>query len=485
MCQPLKTDKGVKLVTKKLTKVIAMQGPNSNKNTDLIEKYNRNGPRYTSYPTAMELAKGIKDADLFDAVQGSHYNELSLYIHIPFCHQLCYYCACNKMVTRQAEKVSRYLIYLCNEIIQRSVHFTNKPVCQIHLGGGTPNYLRPSQLKVLIDTLHRHYQVKADAEISIELDPRLVQQGDLAALRNMGFNRISMGIQDFDSTVQQAINRVQTLEEVQRIMDDARQLGFESVNMDLIYGLPHQSLATTELTLACIEQLQPDRVSLFNYAHMPDRFAAQRKIKEAWLPSSSTKTAMQETAKARLLQLDYQHIGMDHFAKTHDSLSLAKREGRLHRNFQGYTELNDADLLGFGITSISQIGNVIAQNCKTLHDYYQQIDQHHARQEASVVERGIRLSQDDLIRAAVIKQLICHCHLDITAIETAFGIDFMQYFSEELALLAPMVEDNLLQIHNKAIHVAEQGRQFSRTICMTFDKYLPKYQRNLTFSKVI
>lgn len=461
-----------------------MHGPTQTE-TDLIQKYNRSGPRYTSYPTAMELAEGTTDFDLFDAVQTSPHTDLSLYIHIPFCQQLCYYCACNKMVTRQEHKVARYLDYLFQEIAQRSHYFNDKRVCQIHMGGGTPNYLRPAQLHALISTIRKHYQVKEDAEISIELDPRLVQKGDLEKIHAIGFNRISMGIQDFDSNVQTAINRVQSVESVNTIMEDARKIGFESVNMDLIYGLPHQSVETTQYTLDCIALLQPDRVSLFNYAHMPDRFAAQRKIKDEWLPNAATKTAMQDHAKERLLALDYQHIGMDHFAKQDDSLSQAQREGRLHRNFQGYTELDDADLLGFGITSISQVGNVITQNQKTLNTYYSAIDNIQNDEPASVVERGIQLTQDDLIRADVIKQLICHCHLDKAAIERHHTIQFDDYFADELKMLQPMVDDGLLQIRDTDIVIAEQGRQFSRTICMTFDKYLPKYQRNVTFSKVI
>lgn len=461
-----------------------MHGPKLTE-SELLEKYNRSGPRYTSYPTAMELAQGITDFDLFDAVQTSPYNELSLYIHVPFCQQLCYYCACNKMVTRQEHKVARYLDYLFEEIAQRATFFADKQVCQIHMGGGTPNYLRPNQLAELISVVRRHYNVKNNAEISIELDPRLVQKGDLEKIHHIGFNRISMGIQDFDNDVQEAINRVQSVESVNTIMEDARRIGFDSVNMDLIYGLPHQSTETTQYTLDCIALLQPDRVSLFNYAHMPDRFAAQRKIKDEWLPSATTKTAMQDLAKERLLSIGYQHIGMDHFAKEEDSLSVAQREGRLHRNFQGYTELDDADLLGFGITSISQVGDVITQNQKTLNAYYGALDNLKEDESDSVVERGIRLSKDDLIRADVIKQLICHCHLDKTAIETAHSITFDDYFKEELSLLQPMVDDGLLSLHDTEIRIAEQARQFSRTICMSFDKYLPKYQRNVTFSKVI
>lgn len=453
--------------------------------TDLTRKYNQNGPRYTSYPTALELAKGVDDSHLVQALQHSDHHDVSLYFHIPFCHQLCYYCACNKMVTRQQEKAERYLGYLFKEIIQRSVYLKDKRICQIHLGGGTPNFLRPEQLSLLLDTVRRRTNLKQDAEISIELDPRLIQHGDLKALRKAGFNRISMGIQDFDRAVQLAINRVQEVEDVQDIMAEARQIGFDSVNMDLVYGLPHQSLNTAEYTLDCIEQLQPDRLSLFNYAHMPSRFAAQRKIKDEWLPSADLKQEMLEYAKARLLKMGYQHIGMDHFAKEDDPLSIAQREGRLHRNFQGYTELDEAELVGFGITSISQVGDVICQNHKTLHDYYQAIDHIESGHNANIVDKGILLSKDDHVRAAVIKQLICHYQLIFSEIEKAFDIQFKEYFAEELEMLKPMENDRLISIDEQGIFVAEQGRAFVRTVCMCFDVYLPKYRRTAAFSKVI
>lgn len=452
---------------------------------NFINKYNRSGPRYTSYPTALELSKGIKDSDLFDAVQVSGHEALSLYIHIPFCNQLCYYCACNKMVTRQQHKVERYLLYVYKEMAHRSQYFQNKKISQIHMGGGTPNFLRPEKLEELIKAIYIYFDVAENAEISIELDPRLVHQGDLQKIREIGFNRLSMGIQDFDRSVQLAINRVQEFQHIQQIMGEARKVDFDSINLDLIYGLPHQSLETTMYTLHCVEALQPDRISLFNYAHMPSRFAAQRKIKDEWLPSPALKQEMLKFAKARLLAMGYQHIGMDHFAKPEDSLSIAQKEGRLHRNFQGYTELEDADLLGFGITSISQVGNVIVQNHKTLHDYYEAIDKLSTQQPASIVERGIVLDKDDMIRAAVIKQLICHCSLDINSIEKEFEIVFLDYFAEELNLLAPMVEDGLVSINDQGINIVEQGKQFVRTVCMSFDKYLPKYRRSASFSKVI
>lgn len=450
-----------------------------------MTKYNRSGPRYTSYPTAMEMIKGIDDSNLFDAVQVSGHDELSLYVHIPFCNQLCYYCACNKMVTRQQHKVERYLLYLYKEIANRSLHFKGKKVTQIHLGGGTPNFLSPEQLETLLKTISVYYRVMTNAEVSIELDPRLVHQGDLKKIREIGFNRISMGIQDFDRNVQLAINRVQEFPHILQLMDEAKNVKFDSVNFDLIYGLPHQNLDSTIYTLHCVQALQPDRISLFNYAHMPTRFAAQRKIKDEWLPSAKVRQEILKFSKSRLMAMGYQHIGMDHFAKPEDTLSIAQQEGRLHRNFQGYTELNESDLLGFGITAISQVGNVIAQNHKTLHEYYDAIDTIQANKTASIIEKGIVLKADDLIRAAVIKELICHYDLDITAIENKFDIVFLEYFAEELSLLSPMVEDGLVTINERGISVVEQGKQFIRTVCMCFDKYLPKYRRSTSFSNVI
>lgn len=451
----------------------------------LLEKYNRIGPRYTSYPTALELQCGITDKQLSAAAYRSGNPALSLYFHIPFCHELCHYCACNKQITRNKDKIRRYLSFLMQEVAYKSALLPNKPVAQIHFGGGTPNSLSASQLDELLDVIRSVFTLTPNAQISIELDPRHIEPGDLNALRQSGFNRISMGIQDFDPQVQHAINRKQSAELIEQIMTQATQASFNSVNFDLVLGLPHQSLNTMRQTLKLVTQLNPDRLSVFNYAHLPQRFAAQRKIKDEWLPSASSKRQMHNLTQRMLAQAGYQHIGMDHFAKPGDSLCLAQQQKRLHRNFQGYSEFGNVDLVGFGITAISQVGDVIVQNVKSLTSYYATIDAISNGVMCDLTEKGMQLSFDDRLRADVIQQLICGFSVNIPAIEATFKINFSDYFAGELTLLENMQQDGLLTIQSQAIQVTDIGQPFIRTICMHFDAYLPKYQKQPGFSQVV
>lgn len=428
----------------------------------------------------MEINDGVTDDNLLVALRDSSNLFLSLYIHIPFCHQLCYYCGCNKIVTRNKDKAVRYLEYLKKEITERAKFADSKTLKQVHLGGGTPNFLSSEQLHDLFDFIRSHFVIESTLDLSIELDPRVLSLDSLSEMKRAGVTRISFGIQDFDSQVQKAINREQSFGHIESIMERAKALNFNSINFDLVYGLPHQNQSTVKNTLEKVIQLTPDRLSIFNYAHMPQRFAAQRKIKEQWLPSAEEKSNMLCLMQQTLTEANYTQIGMDHFAKSNDSLSQALVEGKLHRNFQGYTEFGDIDLLGLGVTSISQVGNVLAQNHKTLNDYYSAIDS-----KQSVINKGKVLSDDDLVRAEVIKQLICIYRCDIQEIEAKFHIDFNLYFSEEMSLLSPMIQDGLVTRSNTEILIANCAQPLVRTICMTFDKYLPKYQRTPSFSKVI
>lgn len=433
----------------------------------LLQKYNRNGPRYTSYPTALELNSEFGYQDFINCVTGSEHQEVSLYLHIPFCHKLFFYCGCNKVVTRHQDKSDKYIDALLKEIEQQSQFFKDKKVTQLHFGGGTPTFLMDQQLTYLMTKLRAHFTFGDQAEISIEIDPRELEISSLKVLKELGFSRISIGVQDFDRQVQKAVNREQDEQHIFNLVDEARELGFDSVNVDLIYGLPLQKAESFSQTINKIILLSPDRISLFNYAHLPERFAAQRKIKQDDLPSSETKLAIFEQSSVALEKAGYVLIGMDHFAKKNDELAVLQQQKRLHRNFQGYTTKANCDLLGLGVSAISQIGRGISQNDKNLSAYYQSIElQQHA------LVKGYKLSEDDKIRAEVIKQLICHFCLTFSEIESRFNINFVQYFADELMLIAPMVEDGLILHQPGVLSVTECGRRFIRTICMSFDAYM-------------
>lgn len=446
----------------------------------LIQKYNYSGPRYTSYPTALEFSDAYGEDDFRTAVARYPGRPLSLYIHIPFCHKLCYFCGCNKIVTRQQHKADQYLDALEQEIIHRAPLFTARWVSQLHWGGGTPTYLNKAQISRLMTLLRKHFHFDADAEISIEVDPREIELDVLDHLRAEGFNRLSMGVQDFNKEVQRLVNREQDEAFIFALIKRAREIGFTSTNIDLIYGLPKQTPESFAFTLNRVAELSPDRLSVFNYAHLPTLFAAQRKIKDADLPSAQQKLDILQQTITSLTTAGYQFIGMDHFARPDDELAVAQREGVLHRNFQGYTTQGDSDLLGMGVSAISMMGDSYAQNQKELKSYYQQVDEN-----GNALWRGIALTQDDCIRRDVIKALICHFRLDFAAVEKQWDLDFETYFAEDLGLLAPLAKDGLVAINEQGIQVTAKGRLLIRNICMCFDVYLRQKARMQQFSRVI
>ncbi|AKE12752.1 oxygen-independent coproporphyrinogen III oxidase [Serratia liquefaciens] len=446
----------------------------------LIQKYNHSGPRYTSYPTALEFNQSYDEAAFQRAA--AHYPErpLSLYVHIPFCHKLCYFCGCNKLVTRQTHKADEYLAVLAQEIAQRAPLFAGRKVGQMHWGGGTPTYLSKAQISQLVTMLRQHFDFLPDAEMSIEVDPREIELDVLDHLRSEGFNRMSMGVQDFNKEVQRLVNREQDEAFIFALIARAKALGFNSTNIDLIYGLPKQTSESFAYTLQRVAELSPDRLSVFNYAHMPNLFAAQRKIKDADLPSAQQKLDILQHTIASLTESGYQFIGMDHFARPDDELAVAQREGKLHRNFQGYTTQGDSDLLGLGVSAISMLGDSYAQNQKELKVYYSSVEaQGHA------LWRGLAMTEDDCLRREVIKTLICNFKLDYLAIERQFGINFADYFAEDLQLLAPFERDGLVERDEQGIQVTPRGRLLIRNICMCFDIYLRQQARTQQFSRVI
>ena len=446
----------------------------------LIQKYNYSGPRYTSYPTALEFSPEFGAAEFDAAVARYPQRPLSLYVHIPFCHKLCYFCGCNKIVTRQQHKADQYLDVLEQEIIHRAPLFAGRKVNQLHWGGGTPTYLNKAQISRLMGLLRTHFNFNAGAEISIEVDPREIELDVLDHLRLEGFNRLSMGVQDFNKEVQRLVNREQDEAFIFALLNHARDIGFTSTNIDLIYGLPKQTPQSFAYTLQKVAELNPDRLSVFNYAHLPTLFAAQRKIKDADLPSAEQKLDILQETIVSLTAAGYQFIGMDHFARPDDELAIAQREGILHRNFQGYTTQGDTDLLGMGVSAISMIGDCYAQNQKELKQYYQQVDE-----TGTALWRGIALTRDDCIRRDVIKALICHFRLDFAAVEAQWDLTFDSYFADDMKLLAPLAKDGLVEVDEKGIQVTPKGRLLIRNICMCFDTYLRQKARMQQFSRVI
>jgi len=446
----------------------------------LITKYNYSGPRYTSYPTALEFNTQFSSNDFEKSVNCYPEKNLSLYIHIPFCHKLCYFCGCNKIVTRQKHKVDKYLDDLELEIINHSQFFKNRHVTQLHLGGGTPTFLSDSEITRLLIILKAHFNIAPHAELSIEIDPREISLSKIDHLANEGFNRLSIGIQDFDKRVQQLINREQNEQFIVDLVNKAKKRQFKSINLDLIYGLPTQTVDSFLYTLKKIITLSPDRLSIFNYAHLPSHFAAQRKIKETDLPTAETKMDILQQTINTLIDANYRFIGMDHFAKSTDELSIAQEKGQLHRNFQGYTTQGENDLLGLGVSAISMLGNSYAQNQKDLFLYAENIKIHqHA------LWKGFTMNQDDRIRRDVIKQLICHFQLIKSEIAHQHNINFDDYFSEDLALLKPLEKDGLIIINKDTLKVTSKGRLLIRNICMCFDIYLRQTTKQQQFSRVI
>lgn len=447
---------------------------------DLIQKYNQSGPRYTSYPTALEFNEAYNDDDFQIAAKRYPDKPLSLYIHIPFCHKLCYFCACNKIITRHQHKVDIYLDYLEKEIIYRSKLFSHRTVTQIHWGGGTPTYLDEEQSARLMTMLHTHFNVSEKAEISIEMDPREIELSMLDHLYKIGFNRLSMGIQDFNKEVQKLVNREQDEEFIFALVNRAKILGFKSINIDLIYGLPKQTVESFIYTLEKVIELNPDRMSVFNYAHLPSRFAAQIKIKDEMLPAPEIKLEILQKTIETLGSAGYKFIGMDHFAKPDDELAIAQEQGILHRNFQGYTTQEDADLLGMGVSAISLLGDSYAQNHKELKQYYAEVEMR-----GIALQKGLVMTEDDCLRRDVIKALICNFKVDFVSLEQQYQVEFKNYFAEDLALLAPLERDGLVKIDNERITVSPRGRLLIRNICMCFDVYSRQQAKRQQFSRII
>ena len=446
----------------------------------LIQKYNYSGPRYTSYPTALEFSEAFDYPQFLQAAAQYPQRPLSLYVHIPFCHMLCYYCACNKIVTRQTHKAAEYLTYLDKEMTSLAPQFAGRQVTQLHWGGGTPTYLNADEIRQLMAMLRRHFQLAPDGEFSIEVDPREIELSLLDVLHEVGFTRLSLGVQDFNLEVQQAVNRVQDNDFIRALLQRARELGFRSTNLDLIYGLPLQTRASFRHTLEQVAAMRPARLSIFNYAHLPARFAGQHKIREDQLPAPAEKLAMLQETIGYLTAQGYQYIGMDHFALPDDELAIAQREGKLHRNFQGYTTQGECDLLGLGVSSISMLGDAYSQNQKELKAYYAALDA-----QGQAQWKGCALSADDLVRRDVIKQLICNFRLDYAEIEQRYALSFAEYFAVDLALLAPFVADGLVVLEPHGIRVSTTGRLLIRNICMCFDVYLRERARQQQFSRVI
>ena len=447
----------------------------------ILDKYNYSGPRYTSYPTALEFHEAFTVSDYDMACTQYPERPLSLYVHIPFCHKLCYYCGCNKVITRHSHKADEYLDVIEHEIRQRAALLQGREVTQLHFGGGTPTFLSKAQItRLMMGLLRDEFNFTQDAEISIEVDPREIELDMLDHLRSEGFNRLSIGVQDFNKEVQKLVNREQDEEFIIAMVQRAKDLGFRSTNLDLIYGLPKQTQALFAETLKQVLDMKPGRLSVFNYAHMPQLFAAQRKIKDEDLPKAEEKMAILQDTIATLTGAGYQFIGMDHFALPEDELAVAQREGILHRNFQGYTTQGECDLIGFGVSAISMVGDAYAQNQKELKKYYAQVNElRHA------LWKGVALDNDDLLRREVIKQLICNFKLDKTQIESEFSVNFNRYFKEDLELLQTFINDELVEVDDKEIRVTLRGRLLIRNICMCFDKYLRAKARQQQFSRVI
>ncbi len=450
----------------------------------LIAKYDQSGPRYTSYPTAVQFHEDFT-ADNYAAIAkatNASGRPLSLYFHIPFCDTICFYCACNKVATKDRSKGDEYLQRLYREIaLQGALFDRERPVEQLHWGGGTPTFISHEEMRELMRVTGEHFHLldNDEGEYSIEIDPREATAETVAVLREIGFNRMSLGVQDFDSRVQKAVNRIQSEEETLAVLNAARAEGFRSVSIDLIYGLPHQTMESFSTTLDRIIDVGPDRLSVFNYAHLPQIFKPQRRIEIGELPPPEVKLEILHMTAAKLADAGYVYIGMDHFARPDDELAVAQRESTLYRNFQGYSTHANCDLIGMGITSIGSVGNCYAQNLKGLDEYYACIDDGRLP-----VFRGIELSKDDELRRDVITRLICHFALDFAAVESRWDIDFKTYFAAELDSLQSMVGDGLLEISGAGIRVMPVGQMLIRNICMVFDAYL-KDSKGQRFSKVI
>ena len=454
---------------------------------DLLRKFDGSGSRYTSYPTPDRFVEACASGNHVRALEQRRAGTaamglpLSLYVHIPFCESLCYFCACNKIITKNHERAQLYLRYLGREVDLYVARLgAGQAVSQLHLGGGTPTFFTDDDLRALMGMLRRNFNLAPGGEYSIEVDPRTVDPNRLAALADMGFNCLSLGVQDFDAAVQKAVHRIQETSQVFALVEAARRSRFDSVNIDLIYGLPLQTPESFEYTLAQVKALRPDRVALYAYAHLPERFKPQRRIVMAELPSATARITMLSRALAVFEEAGYVYVGMDHFALPDDALAVAKRQGRLHRNFQGYSTQPDCDLVGLGVSAIGRVGPIYSQNARTLDDYYD-----HLNQGRLPVVRGLALSRDDLLRRTVIMALMCQGQLQFESAELAYLIDFRAYFASELEALRELVDQGLVTVTDSDIQVTPSGWFFVRAVAMVFDRYLQADRNRARFSKII
>ena len=454
---------------------------------ELLTRFDVPGPRYTSYPTADRFVEAFTEADYLTALDHRKQaarlkaQPLSLYVHIPFCESLCYYCACNKIITKHKDRAETYLRYLAREVELHVAHLgSGHSVSQLHLGGGTPTFLSDDELRELMAMLRRHFQFVPGGEYSVEVDPRTVDEKRLAVLAELGFNRLSFGVQDFDPAVQKAVHRVQPAAQVFQLVQAARSLGFESVNVDLIYGLPLQTPESFDRTLAQVNELRPERIALYAYAHLPERFKPQRRIHAAELPLPGAKVAMLARSMDAFMDAGYVYVGMDHFALPDDALAVAKRQGRLHRNFQGYSTQPDCDLIALGVSAIGRIGATYSQNAKTMEEYCDALDQGHLP-----IVRGLALTRDDMLRRAVIMALMCQGTLQFESINVAWLIDFKTYFASEMETLEEMQNQGLVELSPAGIQVTAMGWFFVRGVAMVFDRCLQLDRNRTRFSKII
>ena len=453
--------------------------------TDLIVRYGGRGPRYTSYPTALQFSEELTADDYRENAIASNASgvPLSLYVHIPFCHTLCYYCGCNKIVTRNQDRVDRYIEMLYREIEMQSELFDkSRKIEQLHFGGGTPTYLDDGQLDDLMAKLRDAFTFDEsdNREFSIEVDPRTVDEDGIRHLAKLGFNRLSLGIQDFDPIVQEAVNRAQTTDDVFGLVLAARDSGFESISFDLIYGLPHQSVESFDKTLELVIGMRPDRLAVYNYAHLPRRFKGQRMINDADIPSPEVKLDILHRTIDSLCDSGYEYIGMDHFALPEDELVLARKNGTLQRNFQGYSTHRDCDLVALGVSAIGSIGNVFAQSAVSTIEYEALIENGQLP-----IRKGIAVDDDDLLRADVIQALMCYDELSFEKFGTEHNIDFAEYFAAEIERLQPLADDDLIELTQSGIVITQKGRLLLRSIAMVFDRYIDQAENDNRFSKAI
>ncbi|MEN4903609.1 oxygen-independent coproporphyrinogen III oxidase [Luteimonas sp. TWI1437] len=454
---------------------------------DLLRRYDRPGPRYTSYPTAPQFLPGFGEVDFQALARRGNDDpiprQLSLYVHVPFCRSPCFYCGCNRIITRDEARGQVYLDRLHREIAMVAPLFdADREVVQLHLGGGTPNFLGSDQIAELVESLGSHFRFSQDParDFSIELDPRFVTPDDIGRLAEIGFNRASLGVQDFDPAVQAAVNRIQSVEQTLEIIEASRRYGMRSLNVDLIYGLPKQTLEGFGRTLDTVMQVRPDRLAIYGYAHLPDVFRPQRQIDAATLPAPEEKLALLGLAVEKLAAAGYRYVGMDHFALPDDELARAQREGGLHRNFMGYTTHAQTDLVGLGVSAISHVGDSFSQNHRGLSEWEAAIDAG-----TLPIWRGLVLGHDDVLRADLIQRLMCQGEIDIGAIERAYELDFAAYFAGELAALAPLQADALVECTPTTIRATSRGRPLLRIIAMCFDRYLQKPSEQPRYSRTI